>query len=250
MPKAYLKGFSNFGYLPSVSDSATAYTASGTRVKFEGAVSCSKADNRNTEKIAADDNPSWDTETTWDGTTLTTVVRQMELSHIQFLAGADSIESVVEEGVFDEAPEVALTFRALKKNGGYRAFRYYRCKLTGCECNLNTLGENTKADVALTFECTPRSCDGKVRGTADFTSDNVDGCLTWLAAAISKTVSGSSSAPALDEFASIQQVASLPASAAFGVLYQLTAESTDPAFDAYAFVYWNGSAYVEYAISD
>jgi len=174
----------------------------------------------------------------------------MELSHIQFLAGAESIESVVEEGIFDEAPYVALAFRALKKNGGYRAFRYYRCKLTGCECNLNTLGENNKADVTLTFECTPRSCDGKVRGTADFTSDNVAGCLAWLAAEISKTVSGSSSVPTLDEFESIQKVAALPSSAVFGVLYQLTAASTSPAFDEGDFVYWNGSAYTAYAVSD
>lgn len=248
MSKIYLKGFSYLGFLPTVVDGTSSYSASGTRVPIPSAVSCSKQDNKSTENIPADDNPAWDAETTWNSTTLTIVARQVALSVLKVLSGADvGTDGTIEEGEFDNSPEVALTYRGLRRDGGYRCYRYYRAKLTNMQLDMSTLGENSRADVTLTFECLPRSVDGKVRGTNDFAKTETDGMNTWLSQAIS--VSGASTQQmSLDNFTSISEVSELPDTGVYGVLYRLT--DSDGTFDAGAYVYWSGSQYQEYEISD
>lgn len=186
--KDYLKGFAGVKIFPTITDTEEAYSAAGEVISLEAAVSCSKVDNKASTAIAADDNPNWDTDNEWTDTDLTTVHRQVSLSTLEKLTGGElSEDDTFEEGVLDNAPEVAMVFRGLRRSGGYRGYRYYNCRLTKYEYTLNTKGgENKTADVTLTWKCGSRAIDSKVRGTKDF--DTVTEYNTWAASIPSQPV--------------------------------------------------------------
>lgn len=104
----------------------------------------------------------------------------MTLEQLSEVGGAtfDSEKIEMEEGVFDNPPELALTFSALRIDGGYRLYRYYSAKCTGYKVQHNTRGQSKDAQAySLTFEATPRKIDGKIRGTQDTALGE---SLTWL----------------------------------------------------------------------
>ena len=107
-------------------------------------------------------------------------VNEMSLELLAFIGGVD-VEDVVdelEEGVFDNPPELAITFSALMGTGGYRLYRYYAAKCTGYSVSHTTKGDNNDAQTyELNFNCKPREIDGKVRGTKDVDKGTA---LTWL----------------------------------------------------------------------
>ena len=163
-----LKGFRNFGYFRTVTDTEEAYTASD-RKQLDGAFSCSKTDDKTTTPIPADDNAMWDVENDWESTTLTVVVRQMLLADLAKLSGGkmetgagDDLGMI--EGIYDEAPTVALNFAALQKGEKYRCFTYFCAQLTKAEVNHQTTGGDTKTqDYTLEFKCKGRKIDGAMR---------------------------------------------------------------------------------------
>lgn len=179
MSKKYLKGFSKLGYIPVTANTDAAYTATGERVVLAGAQSCSPTDNKTDFSIPADD-VVYDSGSEWTSTTLTITVAEMSLSDLGDLGGADFTEAdeLLEEGAFDAPPENALTFAALRADGGYRLYRYYAAKCTGYKVTHNTKGQSNDAQTyELTFEATPRKIDGKIRGTTDTAQGDA---LTWL----------------------------------------------------------------------
>lgn len=249
MSKDYLKGFSNFGAFPGIENNAEGYKVSGTRMALIGAVSCSKTDSKTTTAIPADDNPEWDVDVQWTGTELTTVVRQMSLKYLAtFLGITIGADGTLEEGALDQAPEVALNFRAPRKSGGYRGFRYYCCKLTDCDQQLQTKGgSNGEPTLTLKWRCSPRAVDGKIRGTADFADEAaVDKWLLTI-----PPVGATAEVPSVNYFTKIAQVDELPAEPEQGTLYILTDEVTadEQTYAAGDSVYWDGTAWRGYTVA-
>lgn len=175
--KKYLKGFANLGYIPVVVDAAGTYTAGSTYTAIPGAVSCSTNNNKEDFKIRADDG-IWDSGAEWDDSELTIVITEMELALYAALTGSTYTNGVMEETTLDEAPVVALTFSALRADGGYRLFRYYCCKCTDIKVSHTTKGQSKDAQTyELTFDVLPRKLDNSVRGTKDVAAGDD---LSWL----------------------------------------------------------------------
>lgn len=179
MSKISLKGFANFGFIPVTEDTEASYKVTGERTALVGAQSCSPTDNKESYSIPGDDGV-YDSGTEWKNSTLEVVVAEMTLEQLQLLGGAtlDDTLSELEEGVFDNPPVHALTFSAMRRDGGYRLFRYYAVKCTNYKVQHNTRGQSNDAQTySLTFEASPRKADGMIRGTKDVEKG---GALTWL----------------------------------------------------------------------
>lgn len=176
-----LKGFSGLGVFLVENNTSTAYSVTGPRTELEGAYSCGVTDNVTTTPIPADDDPNWDIEKDWESTDLEIVVRQAELKVLAKLIGTDFSETsgILEEGLMDNAPIVAFTFKCLRKDGGYRLYRYYNCKLTGYSVSHKTRGDGAESqDYTLSFKCSARQIDDKVRASCDIGKD--DSPSEWL----------------------------------------------------------------------
>lgn len=144
-----------------------------------GGVSCSPNDNREEYSIPADDG-IWDSGTDWKYTDLEVVFTETELETLSAMTGADFDDETDEmsEGVFDDAPEIALSFSALRRDGGYRLYRYYSAKCMGYSVSHTTKGQNNDAQsYTLRFRCTERKTDGKIRETKDIAKGTA---LTWI----------------------------------------------------------------------
>lgn len=167
MSKKYLKGFAELGYRKVLANESGTYTLDTAYTEIPGAQSCSPDDNREDFEIPADDG-IWDSGSEWKKSVLTITIVETELTLLADLTGAAISNGVVQEGTLDEAPEIALTFSALRADGGYRLFCYYACKCTGYKVSHNTKGSNNNAQAyELTFECLPRRLDRSVRAAKD-----------------------------------------------------------------------------------
>lgn len=177
MAKKYLKGFNNFGFIPVTLNSTEGYTVDDSKyTAVPGGKSCAPTDNKSEYSIPADDGV-WDSGTDWTDTTVVVTVAEAELSVLAQLTGAE-FDDEMDEGTLDEAPEVALTFSALRRDGGYRLYRYFSARCTGYKVSHTTKGENNDAQTyELTFKCTPRKSDNKIRATKDVDAGEP---LTWI----------------------------------------------------------------------
>ena len=183
-----LKGFANLGAFPAVADTAAAYSAAGTKLLFIGASSCSVNDNREDFSIPGDDGV-YDEGSEWKSTDLVPVVHEVDLAQLAALAGCDinTAKTAIEEGTFDIPNTLALVFTALRRDGGYRCYRYYCCKLKSYSVSHSTKGSsNDGQPYTLTFICLPRKIDGKVRGTEDVT--DLAAAVAWIASIPEVTV--------------------------------------------------------------
>ena len=179
MAKKLLKGFANLGVIPVTENTEASYKATGEITKLPGAQTCAPVDNRESYSINADDGV-YDNGAVWKNSTLTITVVETSLANLSVITGStiDESKEEMEEGVFDNAPEVALTFSALCADGGYRLYRYYAAKCTGYKVTHTTRGQSNDAQTyELTFEASPRKIDGMVRGTKDVAKGTA---LTWL----------------------------------------------------------------------
>lgn len=177
--KNYLKGFANLGYLPLTTNTTSGYATAGDVAKLPGATSCAPTNNTSEYTIYADDTV-YDSGSEWQSTTLVITVQELSLEALAALTGAtlDDATDELSETIYDTAPEVALTFSALRRDGGYRLYRYYAAKLTNYSVSHNTRGEsNESQSYELTFSCTPRKYDGAIRKTLDIAKGTP---LSWL----------------------------------------------------------------------
>lgn len=189
--KKYLKGFSNFGYRPVTLNDDTGYAVDDDKyTPVPGGQSCSGTDNKTDYIIPADDGV-WDSGADWEDTTLEIVVVETDLATLAEITGADITDGVMEEGTLDEAPELALSFSALRRDGGYRLFRYYSCRCTSYKVSHTTKGENNDAQAyTLTFKCSPRVSDSKLRAVKDVEKGT---SLDWIKTfAVTNSTGGSS----------------------------------------------------------
>lgn len=179
MKRYYLKGFANFGAIPVTEDSAEAYKVAGEVVRLTGARSCAVTDNKEPYEIPGDDKV-YDSGSEWKSTDLVVTVNEMALKTMAAMMGIDMQDGTgeLEEGIYDDAPDYALTYSALLANGGYRLYRYYATKLVSCKVSHTTKGDSNDAQTyELNFKCVPREFDGKIRGTKDVDKGEK---LTWL----------------------------------------------------------------------
>lgn len=245
----YLKGFSGAGYFLVGTNTTGGYSTTGVRTTLEGAVSCSKSDTKSTNNIAGDDNPAWDVDVEWTGTTLTTVFREVPLEKLKDLTGCEiSEDGTYEEGTLDSAPPMALTFRGLKRTGGYRCYRYYNAVLTSYNYTLNTKGSgNTVADVTLEWNCMPRAVDNKMRGTKDFAT--AAAANAWLNETI--TQGAVDDKPPMAYFNKIERISATPAVPEMRVLYVLTGSVTVSSVNYAAgdSLYYDGKALQPYTVA-
>lgn len=179
--KLGLKGFSNCGFIPVVNNTEGAYSATGEIVRLTGAQSCTVEDTKTSYSIPGDDGV-YDSGSEWESTNLTLTVAEMSLSQLSALTGStyDSEDDLMEECAIDDAPENAITFSALRRDGGYRMYRYYCAKLTGYKVAHSTKGQNAEQNnqsYELSFICTPRKFDGNIRASKDVAKGTA---LTWL----------------------------------------------------------------------
>lgn len=175
--KKYLKGFANLGVFEVIANTIKAYTCGTDRTELIGAKTCAPTDNKTEFTIRADDGV-YDSGSDWTDTTLVITVLEAELANLGNMLGAE-FDTELKEGVFDEPKEVALTFSALRRDGGYRLYRYFSCKLTGYKVSHTTKGDNNDAQsYELTFKASPRAIDGLVRTTKDI---DKGAALTWIA---------------------------------------------------------------------
>ena len=164
--KKYLKGFANLGFFEVLTNTLSAYACGTDRATLIGASSCSPTDNKTDFSIPADDG-IYDSGSDWTDTTLVITVLEADLANLAQLIGAE-FDTELKEGTFDEPNEVALTFSALRRDGGYRLYRYFCCKCTGYKVTHNTKGTNNDAQsYELTFKRTPREIDHLIRTTKD-----------------------------------------------------------------------------------
>lgn len=188
--RKYLKGFSNFGYLPVTKNDSDGYTVDDTKYKsIPGGISCSPTDNRESFEIPADDG-IWDSGAEWTDTDMDVTIAESELKTIAEVTGADYDEELfeTEEGTFDNAPEIALTFSALRRDGGYRLYRYYSARCTGYTVSHQTKGSsNDSQNYTFHFKCMPRKNDGKIRAARDIEKGE---SLNWIKS-FAKTSGGS-----------------------------------------------------------
>ena len=179
--KIGLKGFSALAAFPTIVNTIEEYSASGEKINFIGASSCKFSDNREDYSIPGDDDV-YDSGSEWTHTDLEVVIHEIDLTYLAALAGCepDEAKTAIEEGIFDIPQEVALVYRALRRDGGYRCYRYYRCKLISYSVDHSTRGSSSDGQpYTLTFRCMPRAIDGKIRGTEDV--ENMAASVTWLA---------------------------------------------------------------------
>lgn len=179
MGKKYLRGFADFGIFPIEEDTDKAYSV-GTRVPLIGAVSCAPTDNKTAYTIPADDG-IYDSGSVWDTSTVVVNVTEAELEHLAMMTGAefDKSKSLMEETTVDNAKPIAMNYKALRGDKGYRMFRWYSAKLTSYKITHNTKKEGApeQQNYELTFTCYGRKCDDKIRGTADTDESTT---TTWL----------------------------------------------------------------------
>lgn len=180
MSKKYLKGFSNFGYRPVTKNDTDGYTVDDEKyVSVPSAQSCSPSDNRQDFSIPADDG-IWDSGSEWTYTDLEVTFAETELAILSELTGADfdSEDLEADEGVLDNAPEIAVSFSALRADGGYRLYRYWSAKCIGYTVSHQTKGQSQDAQsYTLRFRCIPRKNNGKIRATKDIAAGTA---LTWI----------------------------------------------------------------------
>lgn len=178
--KIGLKGFSGAGVFPNITDTSAEYSAEGTKIVFVGATSGNITDNREDFSIMGDDTV-YDSGSEWTSTDVEITVQEMALDAIAALAGCtlNEAKAAIEEGVFDIPAAVALVYRALRRDGGYRCYRYYNCKLKSVSVSHTTKGSsNDGQPYTLTFTCLPRLIDGAIRGTEDVA--DIAAADTWL----------------------------------------------------------------------
>jgi len=180
MSKKALRGFANLGVIPVEEDTTTSYKVTAAVEKLIGAQTCAPTDNKEDFTIPADDG-IYDSGAEWTSTTLVITVVEAVLKQLALMSGAefDDDTDLMEEGVLDAPAELALTFSALRRDGGYRLYRYYMVKLNSYSVTHNTKGQDSgdAQSYELTFEATPRKVDGNIRGTLDIAKGE---SMDWL----------------------------------------------------------------------
>lgn len=176
--KVALKGFTGARMWPITANNATTY-ATDTMVALPHAQNLTKDDQGQEYYIPADD-AAYDSGTEYDYTDMEFTVAQLTLDLQAKLTGAtyDATEKTYLFKNLSQAPEFAYGYAALMKNGQYRMWKHYVCKLMSVKVDHATKGQN-KGEIQpyrLRIRAMGRVADGAV----EFIKDSTDGTYDWL----------------------------------------------------------------------
>ena len=178
MPKKGIKGFSGLRTWPVTTNTSAAY-AVGEKTDIPSAVSASM--DRQTEdfNLPADDG-IYDSGAEFTGENIEIVVRELALDLMAQLDGADydEVDKVYSWGPGAIAPEIAIGFRALRRDGTYRMVKYFSCRVTRIAVNYQTKGSNQEgSSYTISLAAATRVIDNKLH---DFKDTEAAGDLVWL----------------------------------------------------------------------
>lgn len=180
MPKKALRGLSGIKVFEILENTETSYKV-GEATSIPYAQKLTRDIQTSNDPIYADDE-IYDDEEVFDGEDFELEIPEADLELMSILEGGnyDTQSKEYSWGPDDKGKDYAMTFKAKRKDGNYRMFRYYRAKFKKVKQDLQTQDNGTQVSVLTisgTFYKRALVSDPKVRVYKDSTSSSD---LTWL----------------------------------------------------------------------
>lgn len=143
MPKKALRGLKDIGIFPILEDNEKSYKV-GERVSIPYAQKITRDEKTSSEDIWADDE-IYDDDELFEGEDFELTTTELGLDLYEKMEGGDYDEETQEYswGPDDEKAYYAMNWRS-KFNGGFRMFRYYKCKFKKIKQDLETADNGKK----------------------------------------------------------------------------------------------------------
>lgn len=141
--KKALRGLKDIGIFPILEDTETNYKV-GERISVPYAQKITRDEKTSSDPIYADDE-IYDDEEIFEGEDFELTTTELGLDLYEKMEGGDYDEETQEYswGPDDEKSYYAMNWRS-KFNGGYRMFRYYKCKFKKIKQDLETADNGKK----------------------------------------------------------------------------------------------------------
>lgn len=180
MPKKALRGLSGIKVFEILENTETNYKV-GEVINIPYAQKLTRDIQTSNDPIYADDE-IYDDEEIFDGEDFELEIPEADLKLMSVLEGGEYNEETKEYswGPDSQGKDYGMTFKAKRKDGNYRMFRYYRAKFKKVKQDLQTQDNGTQVatlTISGTFYKRALLSDPKVRVYKDSTS-SAD--LTWL----------------------------------------------------------------------
>ncbi len=180
MPKKALRGLSGIKVFELLENTETNYKV-GEAVSIPYAQKLTRDIQTSNDPIYADDE-IYDDEEIFDGEDFELEIPEADLELMSIFEGGNYDEESKEYswGPDNQSKDYAMTFKAKRKDGNYRMFRYYRAKFKKVKQDLQTQDNGTQVatlTISGTFYKRALLSDAKVRVYKDSTSSSD---LSWL----------------------------------------------------------------------
>lgn len=180
MPKKALRGLSGIKVFELLENTETNYKV-GEAVNIPYAQKLTRDIQTSNDPIYADDE-IYDDEEIFDGEDFELEIPEADLELMSIFEGGnyDAESKEYSWGPDNQSKDYAMTFKAKRKDGNYRMFRYYRAKFKKVKQDLQTQDNGTQVatlTISGTFYKRALLSDAKVRVYKDSTSSSD---LTWL----------------------------------------------------------------------
>nr|DAF33145.1 MAG TPA: major tail protein [Caudoviricetes sp.] len=180
MPKKALRGLSGIKVFELLENTETNYKV-GEAVNIPYAQKLTRDIQTSNDPIYADDE-IYDDEEIFDGEDFELEIPEADLELMSIFEGGnyDAESKEYSWGPDNQSKDYAMTFKAKRKDGNYRMFRYYRAKFKKVKQDLQTQDNGTQVatlTISGTFYKRALLSDAKVRVYKDSTGSSD---LTWL----------------------------------------------------------------------
>lgn len=180
MPKKALRGLSGIKVFELLENTETNYKV-GEAINIPYAQKLTRDIQTSNDPIYADDE-IYDDEEIFDGEDFELEIPEADLELMSVFEGGiyDEQSKEYSWGPDNQSKDYAMTFKAKRKDGNYRMFRYYRAKFKKVKQDLQTQDNGTQVatlTISGTFYKRALLSDPKVRVYKDSTSSTD---LTWL----------------------------------------------------------------------
>lgn len=180
MPKKALRGLSGIKVFELLENTETNYKV-GEAVNIPYAQKLKRDSQTSNDPIYADDE-IYDDEEIFDGEDFELEIPEADLELMSIFEGGnyDAESKEYSWGPDNQSKDYAMTFKAKRKDGNYRMFRYYRAKFKKVKQDLQTQDNGTQVatlTISGTFHKRALLSDAKVRVYKDSTSSSD---LSWL----------------------------------------------------------------------
>lgn len=180
MPKKALRGLSGIKVFELLENTKTNYKV-GEAVDIPYAQKLTRDIQTSNDPIYADDE-IYDDEEIFDGEDFELEIPEADLELMSIFEGGtyDAQSKEYSWGPDNQSKDYAMTFKAKRKDGNYRMFRYYRAKFKKVKQDLQTQDNGTQVatlTISGTFYKRALLSDAKVRVYKDSTGSSD---LTWL----------------------------------------------------------------------